>query len=283
MVKALAAQFVSRAPYAAVAGDESSQVGSQFNPEAPQWLGVAGTPQALAALAHHNYDFPNSYTLQQARSIGNTFGLPLWCTEICCFVTQTGQFGQQYDPTIANAMVMGNLIWQTLTYANDAAFHWWVACSSAIGIDPQTNPAATGQVNNVGWNDGLLYYDPNYAANGNQQIYVTKRYYVLGNFSRYVRLGDQRYTVSGVASNLRMLAFSRGGGWTVLLINNSAAGSASTSFRVQLPNHVRASAAVETSGAKSLQTAALPVVSTSGVASGLVPAQSLTTYTFANA
>ena len=282
LVKALAAQFASRAPYAVVTADESSQVGTQFNPEASQWLGVAGTPNALAALAHHNYDFPNSYALQQARSIGTTYGLPLWCTEICCFVTQTGQFGQQYDPTIANAMVMANLIWQTLTYANDAAFHWWVACSSAMGIDPVANPAGISQVNGAGWNDGLLYYDANYAANGNQQIYVTKRYYALGNFSRYIRPGDQRYTVSGTASNLRMLAFSRSGGWTLLVINNSSAGSASTSFRVQLPSRVRALGAVETSAAKSLETTGLPLVNTNGLVSGSVPAQSVTTYTFTN-
>jgi O-glycosyl hydrolase len=282
LVRAVAGQLASRAPYAAVIADESSQVGTQFNPEAPQWLNVAGTPKALAALAHHNYDFPNSQTLQQARSIGTTYGLPLWCTEICCFVTQTGQFGQQYDPTIANAMVMGNLIWQTLTYANDAAFHWWVACSSAIGIDPKANPAGVNQVNSQGWNDGLLYYDPNYATNGNQQIYVTKRYYAMGNFSRYVRPGDQRYSVSGVPSNLRMLAFSRSGGWTLIVLNNSSAGSAASSFRVQLPNRARATGAVETSGAKSLGTAALPSVGTTGLVSGSVPAQSLTTYTFAN-
>ena len=281
LVRAVAGQFASRAPYAAVIADESSQVGTQFNPEASQWLGVAGTPKALAALAHHNYDFPNSLTLQQARSIGTTYGLPLWCTEICCFVTQTGQFGQQYDPTIANAMVMANLIWQTLTYANDAAFHWWVACSSAIGIDPKANPAGVNQVNSLGWNDGLLYYDPNYATNGNQQIYVTKRYYAMGNFSRYVRPGDQRFSVSGVPSNLRMLAFSRSGGWTLIVLNNSAAGSAASSFRVQLPNRLGATGAVETSGAKSLGTAALPSVGTTGLVSGSVPAQSVTTYSFA--
>jgi len=92
---------------------------------------------------------------------------------------------------------------------------------------------------------------------------------------------DQRFSVSGVPSNLRMLAFSRSGGWTLIVLNNSAAGSAASSFRVQLPNRLGATGAVETSGAKSLGTAALPSVGTTGLVSGSVPAQSVTTYSFA--
>jgi O-glycosyl hydrolase len=282
LVQNLAQQLASRSLNVQVTADESSQVGTQFIPELSQWMNVSGTPQAVGVLVHHLYDFPSNSTLQQAQQLAAGYGKTLWCTEICCFVTQTVTFGRQYDPTIANAVVMANLIWQCLTQANDAAFHWWVACSSAIGADPSTNPAVATEVNSNGWNDGLLYYDPNYATNGNYNIYPTKRYYALGNFSRYVRPGDKRYNVSNVPANLHMLAFSNAGVWTLIVINDSSAGSSPTSFRVQMPTLVHPTGAFETSGANSLGSVALPGVNTRGVVSGSVPAQSITTFTFVN-
>jgi O-glycosyl hydrolase len=235
---------------------------------------IPGTSQYIAALAHHLYDFPGDLPLQLARQIGRLYGKALWCTEICCINSSTGVFGQQYDPTIAGAMPVVNRIWQCLTQANDAAFHWWVACSSAIG----TNPTA---VNSSGWNDGLLYYDPNYARNGNQQIYTTKRYYALGNFSRYVRPGDQRHEVTGGPANLRLLAFSTSAGWSLVIINNSPAGSPATLFQLQLPQQpwpaLTVAGAVETSADQSLSAVALPALVSSRVVGGSVPAQSITT------
>jgi O-glycosyl hydrolase len=280
LVKAVATELASRALSTRVTADESSQVGTQFNPEAPKWMNVADTPQYVGTLAHHLYDFPSSFTLQQAAQIASSYGKQLWCSEVCCFVTSTGRWGQQYDPTIGNAVVMANLIWQCLTQANDAAFHWWTAVSSAMGCDPKANPASAGQVNSSGWNDGLLYYDPNYATNGNQDIYVSKRYYALGNFSRYVRPGDSRYGVSNVPVNLRMLAFANGGRWTLVVINTASAGSAATSFRLQMPVRVQPSFAVETSAVNNLGSVALPGATSGGIVSGSVPAQSITTLGF---
>jgi O-glycosyl hydrolase len=283
LVKAAGTELLNRTGYARVTADESSQVGTQFNPETPNWMNVSGTPAYVATLSHHLYDFPNNWTLQQAAQIAASYGKTLWCSEICCFVTSTGKWGQQYDPTIGNAVVMATLIWQCLTQANDAAFHWWVACSSAMGCDPYANPDSANQVNSNGWNDGLLYYDPNYASNGNQRIYFTKRYYAMGNFSRYVRPGDSRYSVSNVPSNLRMLAFSNGSSWTLVVVNTSAAGAAGTTTRVQMPVRVKPTVAVETSATNNLGAVALPSVSTTGVVTVSVPAQSITTFVFAPA
>jgi O-glycosyl hydrolase len=280
LVKAVGTELAGRAAFARVTADESSQVGTQFNSEAPQWMNVAGTPQYVATLSHHLYDFPRSSTLQRAAQLAQMHGKTLWCSEICCFATSTGKWGQQYDPTIGNAVVMANLIWLCLTQANDAAFHWWTACSPAMGTDPYANPAGAGQVNSSGWNDGLLYYDPNYAVNGNQQIYVTKRYYGLGNFSRYVRPGDSRYNVSNAPSHLRMLAFSNGSAWTLVVVNTSPAGSPATSTRVQMPVRVRPTLAVETSATRNLDPVGLPVAGAAGAVSLSVPAQSISTFGF---
>jgi O-glycosyl hydrolase len=273
VVRALGQALARQAPYCSVIADESSHVGDQFNPEVLQWM-IPGASQYVAALAHHLYDFPGDPPLQLARRIGQLYGKPLWCTEVCCINSNTGVFGQQYDPTIAGAMPVVNRIWQCLTQANDAAFHWWVACSSAIG----TSGTA---VNSSGWNDGLLYYHPNYASNGNQTIYTTKRYYALGNFSRYVRPGDQRHEVTGGPANLRLLAFSTSAGWSLVIINNSPAGSPATPFQLQLPQQpwpaLIVAGAVETSADQSLGGVALPAFVSPRVLGGSVPAQSITT------
>jgi hypothetical protein len=65
-------------------------------------------------------------------------------------------------------------------------------CSSALGCDPATDSTCATSVNSSGWNDGLIYYDPSYASDGNQHIYMTKRFYVLGQYSKYVRPGAVR-------------------------------------------------------------------------------------------
>ncbi|MGE0542011.1 MAG: glycoside hydrolase [Dehalococcoidia bacterium] len=275
VIQAIGQELAARAPYCRVIADESSRVGEQFIREVGQWLEVPGTAEYVAALAHHRYDFPNDITIELARELAERYDKPLWFTEICCFDTRTGIFGPQYDPTIRGALMMANLIWQGLTQANDAAFHWWVACSSALGIDPSQDPDAVAQVNEDGWNDGLLYYDPNYAENGNQRIYPTKRYYAMGNFSRYVRPGARRHDVIGTPRNLRVMAFANGPigptdgaraqrptspiatppaqrptaagpiratdedgaarGWTIVVINNAPLDAPSTTLHLQLP------------------------------------------------
>jgi len=209
LVRALGQELAARAPYCRVIADESSRTGEHFLREARQWLAVDDASDYVAALAHHRYDFPNDVTLELARELGERATKPLWSTEVSCFDSRTGVWGQQYDPTIANGLILASLIWQGLTVANDAAFHWWVACSPVMGCDPLADPDAASKVNDDGWNDGLLYYDPRFAENGNQRIYLTKRYSVMGQFSRYIRPGDRRHDVMGTPRGLRVLAFAR--------------------------------------------------------------------------
>jgi O-glycosyl hydrolase len=281
LVKAVGQALANKASWARVTADESSQVAGQLLPEAAQWLSADGSiAKQMDALSHHLYDFPSDATLQQARQLGERFGLPLWATEVCCIVTQTGTFGQQFDPTIGNALVVANLVWHCLTQANDSAFHWWVAASSAIGADPLADPEAMQRVNSDGWNDGLIYYDPNFAQNGNQQIYLTKRYWAMGNFSRYVRPGNQRHDVSGVMDPLRVLAFSTDQGWTVVAINNAVPGSSPAPLRLQFPSGglLLPIETVETSAAHDLTPVAPPLALPNGQLQAALPAQSITTF-----
>jgi O-glycosyl hydrolase len=300
LVRAAGAALATRAPFCRLTADESSRAGEHFLREAPGWLGEPEVAHHLAALAEHRYDFPGDLPLMLTRDLAEDLGKPLWFTEICCIDSRTGTWGQQYDPTIASAVQLANMIWQGLTVANDAAFQWWVACSSVIGADPSTNPDAAAVPNPEGWNDGLLYYDPNYAENGNQRIYTTKRFYVLGNFSRYVRPGARRHDVTGTPPQLRVVAFSspatrlsaapaqvpRGGrghgiGWTLVAINNGRTGSLPSTLRARIPvgvgTRLVAEAAVETSADRDLAEVELPEIEPGGIVRTSLPPQSVTT------
>jgi O-glycosyl hydrolase len=285
LVAALVDALAARAPDSRAVADESSKVQSQFLPEVPRWLDALDAAHRPAALCHHLYDFPDASTLQAARALGDGAGLPLWATEICCMSSETGTWAQGYDPTIANAVVMAELMWRALTYANEAAFHWWVAASSAIGADPSGDPAVAAQPNPNGWNDGLVYYDPNAARNGNQRLYPTKRYHAMGNFSRYVRPGARRHDVDGVPDPLRVLAFSTDTGWAVIAVNTGPAGSAPSTLRLQVPTTplgwVAPVETVETSAERDLAPVPPPRVH-AGLIEASLPAQSITTFVLAS-
>jgi hypothetical protein len=285
VVRAVADQLVRHAPFARVIADESSRVLDELLPMAPVWLGHGGCASLVAAVAHHLYDSPSDHALREADLEAVAFGRPLWMTEICCVDSRTGHFGRQYDPTMAGAMPLANLVWQSLTLAGDSAFHWWVALSSEMGCDPLADPPAAATPNDRGWNDGLVYYDPSFAANGNQRLYVAKRYWVLGNFSRYVRPGDVRHEVRNLPDDVRALAFRSDRGWVVVCIHNARPGSAPADLRIQLPAEPGAAlaltAALETSAARDLEPVSGPALDASGLLVAALPPQSVTTLVLA--
>ncbi len=275
LIRDLAAQLQSRAPYTRIIADESSQVSRQLLPEAPRWLPqVAGD---IAAIAHHTYDYPNSATLRRAAAVLGRYGRPLWMTEICCYNGKG--FGRGYDPTMTGAMWLADDIWRDLTQADDASFQWWLAFSSALGCDPTGQAGCPSQPNARGWNDGLVYYDPNFRLDGNQTLYLTKRFWVLGNFSRYVRPGAVRHDVSGVPAGLRVAAFATTSGWTVVAINDRVAGTAPVTLRLRFPagSHPHAVGAFQTSASRDLQAVRLPSMH-GGTMRDSLPPESVTTF-----
>jgi O-glycosyl hydrolase len=278
VVQDLAATLAKQAPYAHVIADESSQVGSQFLKEESAWLPQSASN--LQAIATHTYDFPGNATLNQLGAVVQQYHLPYWATEICCY--NGSGFGAQYDPTIVNALWMANTIAQDLTQANASAFDWWVALSAALGCDPATQASCATTINTQGYNDGLIYYDPNFLKDHDFQLYLTKRFWVLGNFSRFVRPGAVRYVVSGAPTNLEVLAFQSGFHWQVVVINNAAAGVGNTTFQLQFPGGkpIHPTGAYQTSATANLSPVALPVAQTGGSVTISVPAQSITTYLF---
>ncbi|EKM52635.1 glycoside hydrolase family 30 protein [Phanerochaete carnosa HHB-10118-sp] len=199
-----------------IMADESSSTGN-FIPEAPEWI-----PQvqkgALAAVSHHQYGFGSDAEVAQMGSIGrNLSGVYTWFTEICCF--KAADSSQQnnpaapltysgiYEPTMIGALQLGQLVYQSFTQALDAHFDFWTALSNGIGCAPLGNATCPTAPNSNGWNDGLIYYDPDYATNQNTALYQVKRLFLMKHFANFIWMGSTRFNVSGLPSNVFGMAF----------------------------------------------------------------------------
>lgn len=219
-----------------IMADESSATGN-FLPEAPVWIPAAKA--GLAAISHHQYSFADDADVAQLGATGRNLsgGKETWFTEICCYAaldsTQAQNpaaaltYSQGFDPTMVGGLQMANLIYQSFTQTLDAHFDWWTALSNGIGCDPTSSTTCVTTKNANGWNDGLIYYDPNAATNGNFNVYTTKRFFVMKHFSQFVTVGAVRHAVQGITDPNRALAFKTSTGWSVLVLN---LGSTSTSF-----------------------------------------------------
>jgi O-glycosyl hydrolase len=257
-----------------VIADESSKT-TQLLSEAPTWLADASAPSYLAAIAHHTYDNPSDSTLEQVGGLGDVNGKPVWASEICCQISGGGGYGQQYDPTMAGGLVLANYVYTDFSYADDSAFQWWTALSSQLGCDPATSSSCATTVNSSGWNDGLIYYDPSYATDGNQSLYLTKRFYVLGQYSKYVRPGAVRYGVSGSPSGVQTMVFRQNGQWTVVATNTN---TSATTLSLNLDSGTLTPAgAYQTDASENMASITAPGISSSTISASL-PAQSVTTY-----
>ena len=277
IVRAVAQALAARAPYARVSADESDYV-SHFLTDVPQWITQSGTAQYVGNLAHHTYDFPSDATLEQIPAMAKKYAKTTWASEICCMTSVTPPgYGAQYDPTITGGLAMASMIYRDFTVSDDSAFQWWTALSKVMGCNPASSSSCATSINSKGYNDGLIYYDPNYAGDGNQNLYVTKRFYALGQYSKFVRPGSVRYPVTGAPSGVQILATSLGGKWTLVI--NNLTGSAQ-SVNVHLPvTGISATGGYRTSATENMSAIALPTVS-AGIASLSLPANSITTYEF---
>ncbi len=126
-------------------------------------------------------------------------GLGISITEYC--EMESGR-----SDTIESGLLLGNVISRDLTMLNAVDWNWW------LGVSP------------CDYNDGLVYWDV--FNDGTQQLSVLKRYYVMGQFSRYIDKGDVRVgaTSSDLTgwANLDYSAYKKAdGSVVVVIINNS--------------------------------------------------------------
>lgn len=268
IVRALGAEQQARHQTTGIIADESSRT-TQFTGEVPQWISQPGTARYVARLAHHTYDDPDDGQLGNVYETSKSVGKTPWATEICCFGKGSTGWNQEYDPTIDNALLLSRIIYKDFATSHDSAFQWWVALASGYGADPTTR-------NDQGWNDGLIYYDPDYATNGDQKLYFTKRYYALGQYSRFVRPGAVAHNVTGAPEGVEVSSYDRNGRWVVVVNNHNTTDTAlNLHFDTKAP--VRATQAVRTSADENWAKVAKPAVS-DGTVSTTLAARSITTY-----
>jgi O-glycosyl hydrolase len=268
IVRALGAEQQARHQRTGIIADESSSTVG-FNTELPQWISQPDTAQYVDRLAHHTYNNPGDDQRAKVYETSKSVGKQSWSTEICCFGNGGTGWAQEYDPTIDGGLNLSRIIYKDFATAHDSAFQWWVALSEMIGSDPLAK-------NSEGWNDGLIYYDPNYATNGNQTLYFTKRYYALGQYSKFVRPGSVAHNVTGVPAGVEVSTYDDHGKWVVVANNHNTTDTA-LNLHFNSSSPVRASKAVRTSATESWANVAKPAVK-GGSASATLPARSITTY-----
>ncbi|KAL5513444.1 hypothetical protein ACEPAH_3843 [Sanghuangporus vaninii] len=198
-----------------IMADESSTT-SQFISEAPIWLSAGAS--SISAVSHHQYSFADDGSAAEMGAMARSLsGKPSWFTEICCFKAANSAqasnpaapltYSQGFDPTVVGGLQLGQLIYQSFTQALDEHFDFWTALSSGIGCSPRQNLTCQVSINSDGWNDGLIYYNPDFASSGDFTLYLTKRYYIFKHFARFAFIGSTRYNVTGLPDGVFGLVF----------------------------------------------------------------------------
>ena len=250
--------------------------------EAPTWLAVPGTTQYLAAIADHTYDFPNDALRKLVPPISQKFHKPTWMTEICCYQGFGGvatSLGANYDPTMTQGFWLADQVESDFAVAGDSVWYWWTALSPKLGCEPDADPKCPERAEPNGINDGLLYYDEHGATDGVTKIFVPKRFYVMGQFSRYVRPGAVRYDLLSLPKGVHGLAFASHGEPTVVLWNETR--TAADFGLVLAGTGLKARTAVITNETLSLAQGELPQRTDKGPWLVKLPPRTIATYVFA--
>ncbi|QRW24543.1 Cellulase (glycosyl hydrolase family 5 protein) [Rhizoctonia solani] len=133
-----------------------------------------------------------------------------WMSEVCCSVgaadASDRKWSGGYDPTIRGGLHFATMMMQSFIVVQETHYDFgpYYQAVRMIGCSPLGNPSCVNSINTSGWQDGLIYYDPNYAQNGNFALYLTKHYWTMKHFGNFVKPGFVRHAVDG--SNTRILA-----------------------------------------------------------------------------
>ncbi|HKZ36912.1 MAG TPA: glycoside hydrolase, partial [Chryseolinea sp.] len=156
------------------------QIHAFFNAQSPFYMGGLGHVDKIIS-GHSYFTSAPVETLKSARQkVAESIKLasvPLefWQSEYCILGDQEEVKGPGKDVGIAPALYVARLIHHDLALANASAWHWWLAVSV------------------YDYKDGLIYAEKN-KTDG--MLEDSKLLWALGNFSRFIRPGAQRLTVT---------------------------------------------------------------------------------------
>ena len=103
------------------------------------------------------------------------------------------------DKTMASALVTADTIYNDIALLNVTSWQHWIAVSE------------------VDYCDGLIYINL-----PDKTFEMTKRYYVTGNFSKYIPFGAKRIEIDCDDKELKLLAFTKDDKTVVIAINDKA-------------------------------------------------------------
>lgn len=102
------------------------------------------------------------------------------------------------NPNMDSALETAKVIYEDISMLNVTSWQHWIACSR------------------YDYCDGLIYIDTE-----NRSFEMTKRYYVTGNFSKYIPFGAVRFEVNTDDGEIMVLGFEGSGKTVLILINPS--------------------------------------------------------------
>ncbi|KAJ3796005.1 glycoside hydrolase [Lentinula aff. detonsa] len=262
-----------------ILADETSSTGVAPT-EYSAWL--PEVVDMVAHLVHHAYDFPSDTNylgyVNAAHAASN--GKTTWMSEICCSLgtpAGTGRgYSQGFDPTINNALMFAGLVFQSFVIGGEAHYDFWTLVSNEIGCEPLSSSSCATTPNSNGWTDGMIYYDPDYATNGNHELYLVKHFWTYKHFGNFVKPGTQRHPVTGSDANEYTLIVSNSTTYSVIAMNPNATAS---TISLTFPETVCGTTGFRTSASEDFATIAAATGSGSAWSLSL-SATSLTTYIF---
>ena len=148
-------------------------------------------------ICFHSYWSDQENREETARFLGenySSYGVLL--TEYCQMDGSSSGLGIKYGLDLADT------IWQDLTILNAKEWDWWIA------------------VGGGGYMDGLLYINDYTNPNCSKEVITSKRYWVMGNFSKFTSEGSVRIDVS-CDQDLKVCGFKNTDGSITLVYINT--------------------------------------------------------------
>ncbi|KAL8772272.1 MAG: hypothetical protein Q9209_002484 [Squamulea sp. 1 TL-2023] len=280
-----------------IMGDETSQIASQALIEYGSWLTPTLSKKSLDVIAVHMYDWPDDATLLNYRQLVINSSLPsspppIKMTEISSFKTASGIrapwgwtgpsiMGPEYDPGISSALDMARYIWQWLALVNAESWDWWTAVSNMMPCSPSITPDCASTYSTAGFNDGLLYIDPNYATTKDYNFYFTKRYWAFKHFTKFLRPGAVRFDIPNEIlpyGTVAIAAKNTNDVYSTIFVNRNATEQA---IKMKLPGvGGNISSAVQTTDKDDFGNVPVPVVDADGIFRITLPARGILSIQF---
>lgn len=172
--------------------ERGNQAYEFFSVESANYVGDL-TNVAFKISGHSYYStYPPTSMISERQNLANGIlgvnaKLEYWQSEYCILEGNEEINGNGRDLGINPALYMARLIHYDLTVANSATWYWWLAISP------------------YDYKDGLVYIDKN---KNDGKVYPSKTLWALGNYSRFIKPGMNRYNVIRSDNQMNEMSYS---------------------------------------------------------------------------